>query len=131
MRLVIADDNVGFLKRLTSILGAIEGIKIVGGATDVPGAIALIRQTKPDAIILDLHMPGGSGFDVLRYIKTAGNPPVVIVLTVGPRSAYEGKCMAAGADYFFEKSSELRNMIVALRGLARIPARVPARRKSA
>ncbi len=131
MRLFIADDNVEFRKRLGAILGCVRGIDVVGGSGDVPGAIESIRRLKPDLVILDLHMPGGSGLDVLRVVKSGGSAPIVIVLTVSSRSAYEGKCMAAGADYFFEKSSELRNMIVALRGLARMPARIPARRKSA
>lgn len=40
--------------------------EIVGEAGDVPEAIAAIRKTNPDMVILDLYMPGGNGFDVLQ-----------------------------------------------------------------
>jgi DNA-binding NarL/FixJ family response regulator len=110
MRLFIADDNVAFRTHLVSHLLNTEGIEIVGEAGNVPEAIAAIRQTKPDVVILDLHMPGGNGFDVLQVVKSSKPNPIVILLTVGSRSEYQTTSYLAGADYFFEKSSDLRKM---------------------
>jgi DNA-binding NarL/FixJ family response regulator len=110
MKLFIADDNVAFREHLASHLLNTEGIEIVGEAGDVPESIAAIRKTKPDVVILDLHMPGGNGFDVLKEVKSSQPNPVVILLTVGPRSEYQTLSYIAGADYFFEKSSDLRKM---------------------
>ena len=131
MKLVLVDDNGGFRRGLAAILRTIEGIEITGEAKDVPGAIAVIRQTKPDAIILDLHMPGGSGLDVLRFAKSRTPSPVVVVLTVGPKSIYQSRSLAAGADYFFEKSSELLKMTRVLRNLTKFPAENSANLRSA
>lgn len=111
MKLFIADDNVAFRTHLVSHLLNTEGIEIAGEAGDVPESIAAIRKTKPEVVILDLHMPGGNGFDVLKDIKSSWPSPVVILLTVGPRSEYQTLSYLAGADYFFEKSSDLRKMI--------------------
>jgi DNA-binding NarL/FixJ family response regulator len=119
MRLFIADDNVPFRTRLASILSGIKGIDIVGEAGDVPGAIEAIRRTKPDTVILDIHMPGGNGLDVLNVIKSSRSSPRVIMLTVGPRSEYETMSFLTGADYFFEKSSDLRRMARLLKSFAR------------
>ncbi len=110
MRLFIADDNIPFRTRLASIFSAMEGIKVVGEAGDVPGAIDQISRLRPDTIILDIHMPGGSGLDVLQVAKSFKPAPIVIMLTVGPRSEYETASYLSGADYFFEKSSDLKNM---------------------
>ncbi len=129
MKLVIADDNGGFLKRLVLILSAIEGIEIVGEAQSVPDAIDVIRRARPDVVILDLNMPGGSGLDVLRTFRSRSSAPVVIVLTIGSRGEYQARCLSAGADYFFEKSSDLRNMILLLKDLVKTNAKgLPKRR---
>ncbi len=126
MRLFIADDNVEFRKRLAAILAGIRGLDVIGMSGDVQGAIEAIRRLRPDTAILDIRMPGGSGLDVLAAVKQAKPAPIVIMLTVGSRSEYQAKCCAAGADYFFEKSSDLRKMILMLTRLAGKP---PAGRK--
>ena len=119
MRLFIADDNIPFRTRLASIFEGVDGIKVVGVAGDVPGAIEEIRRLRPDTIILDIHMPGGSGLDVLQVAKSTKPAPTVIMLTVGPRNEYETASYMIGADYFFEKSSDLRNMARLLKNFAR------------
>jgi DNA-binding NarL/FixJ family response regulator len=119
MKLFIADDNVHFRTRLASVLGGIAGIEIIGEAGDVSATLKAIQETKPDTIILDIHMPGGSGFDVLPVAKAAKPAPVVIMLTVDSRSEYQTRSFLLGADYFFEKSSELRKMAGILKRLAK------------
>ena len=123
MKLFIADDNIAFRKRLASMLGSIGGIEVVGQAGDVPEAIRAIEQTKPDTVILDIHMPGGSGLDVAYSVKSSKPAPTVIMLTVGPRSEYQAASYMTGADYFFEKSSELRKMAKMLSNFAKEAAK--------
>jgi DNA-binding NarL/FixJ family response regulator len=119
MRLFIADDNVPFRTRLASVLACVAGIEVVGQSGDVPGTIEAIERTDPDTVILDIHMPGGSGLDVLHAIKASRRSRRVIMLTVGPKSEYETTSYLTGADYFFEKSSDLRKMAKMLRTMAR------------
>jgi two-component system, NarL family, nitrate/nitrite response regulator NarL len=119
VRLFIADDNIPFRTRLASIFADVDGISVVGVAGDVPGAIEEIKRLKPDTIILDIHMPGGNGLDVLQVAKAFSPAPTVIMLTVGPRNEYETASYLIGADYFFEKSSDLKNMARLLKSFAR------------
>jgi DNA-binding NarL/FixJ family response regulator len=119
MRILIADDNVQFRARLASILGSIEGIEIVGETGDVAETLEAIQHIRPETIILDIHMPGGNGFDVLAVAKAAKPAPMVIMLTVGPRSEYQTESFMLGADYFFEKSSELRKMMALVKRMAK------------
>ena len=84
MRLLIADDNNAFRTRLASILEDIKGIVVVGQAGDVPGTIEAIERTKPDTVILDIHMPGGNGLEVAQAVKAARRPPTVIMLDSRP-----------------------------------------------
>src|ERR1700686_473975 len=70
MKVFIADDSKVVVERLAGLLEEVPGALLVGQAGDVPEAVLGIQEMKPDALILDLHMPGGSGLDVLRAIRT-------------------------------------------------------------
>jgi two-component system chemotaxis response regulator CheB len=80
-RIVVADDS-GFMRRL--LAGALKsaGFDVVGEARDGDETLALCERLKPDAITLDLHMPGTDGLAVLRRLR--GTPPAVVVSAFSP-----------------------------------------------
>jgi DNA-binding NarL/FixJ family response regulator len=102
----IADDSPIVCDRLAAMLGELRHVVLVGQAGTVPEAISAIGALRPAVVILDIHMPGGSGFDVLRAVKRDAPATVVIVLTNYANRVYRELCLAAGADYFFDKSAE-------------------------
>jgi DNA-binding NarL/FixJ family response regulator len=102
----IADDSLIVREHLVTMLEELAGIDIVGQAENVAEAISAIRKLQPDAVILDILMPGGSGFKVLQNIKQAGAGPMVIILTNYPYPVFRKKCLQAGADFFLDKSTE-------------------------
>jgi DNA-binding NarL/FixJ family response regulator len=108
MKVFIADDSPIFRERLHSMLSEVAGITVIGEAGNVPEAIQSIHALQPDAVILDIRMPGGSGLDVLKHIKEFSSIPVVIMLTNYSDPLYRKTCMALGAEYFFDKSSEFK-----------------------
>ena len=65
-----------------------------------------IRRLKPDVVILDIHLPGSSGIEVLEAIKKDKPAPIVIMFTNYPYPQYRKRCMDLGADFFFDKSTE-------------------------
>jgi len=71
MKVFIADDSPLFVERLTELLRDVPGVKLAGQAGDVSESVRRIRQMKPDAVILDLQMPGAlvSMFSV-RFVQT-------------------------------------------------------------
>ena len=111
MKVVIADDSEVVRERIIAMLSELPGIEIVGQAQDVPKAINSIQKLQPDAVILDIRMPGGSGIEVLERIKKNNSAPIVIMLTNYPYPQYRKKCMEAGADYFFDKSTQFDKII--------------------
>ena len=102
----IADDSLVVREHLVTMLDELPRIVIVGQAENVAEAINGILELRPDIVILDIRMPGGSGIDVLQTIKQDKPVPVVIVLTNYPYPAYRQKCLQAGADFFLDKSTE-------------------------
>jgi DNA-binding NarL/FixJ family response regulator len=106
IKVFIADDSLIVREHLVTMLEELAGIDIVGQAENVAEAISAIRKLQPDAVILDILMPGGSGFKVLQNIKQAGAGPMVIILTNYPYPVFRQKCLQAGADFFLDKSTE-------------------------
>ncbi|MGH7455074.1 MAG: response regulator, partial [bacterium] len=78
-------------------------------------AIAAYHQLQPEVAILDIQMPDGSGIDVLAHIKKESPQTTVIMLTNYPLPPFRKCCLEAGADYFFDKSTELEKVIEVLK----------------
>jgi len=110
VEVVIADDSSAVRERLVTMLADLKGVEVIGQAQNVEEAIASIRALKPKAVILDIRMPGGSGINVLQAIKREQPSPVVIMLTNYPYLQYRKKCLEAGADFFFDKSTEFNKI---------------------
>lgn len=110
MKVFIVDDSPVFRERLIDMLSELKGLEIIGQAESPKEAIEGIRKLNPNVVILDIRMPGGNGIDVLKNIKK-GNPAIkVIMLTNYPYPQYRKKCMDAGADFFFDKSTEFERI---------------------
>ena len=120
MRVLIADDSDVIAERLAAMLADIDGLEIVGRASTVLGASRAVETLKPDAMILDLQMPGGSGIDVLARMKKDGvTTPIVIVLTNYSHAQYRRKCLESGARFFLDKSTEFDRVPAVLNQLMR------------
>jgi DNA-binding NarL/FixJ family response regulator len=117
MNVFISDDSPVVRVRLANIIDDIKGLKLIGEAQNVQDSIAKIEELKPDAVILDIRMPGGSGIDVLKKIKHLQNPPIVIVLTNYPYPQYRNICLESGADFFFDKSNEFHKVVDVFKNL--------------
>ena len=118
MKLFIADTNDRVRQRLASIAASVEGIAVVGEAGDVGNAVGGIKRAKPDSVIVALPLSGGSGLDVLSAAKSTNPASVAIMLTQSPCSECQQKCFDMGADYFFEKSGEMKKIVTTLALLA-------------
>lgn len=110
-RVFITDDSPVVRTRLANMISDIDGVDLIGEAGNVEEAIHMINELKPNAVILDICMPGGSGIDVLREIKNKKDAPIVIVLTNYPFPQYRKICMDTGADYFFDKSNDFYQIV--------------------
>ncbi|MGI9535100.1 MAG: response regulator [Thermodesulfobacteriota bacterium] len=106
MNVLIVDDSQVIQDSLANMLSLIDGINTVAMAKDVDNAILSTRELKPDVLILDIRIHGGSGIDVLKEIKKDEHSPKVIMLTNYPYSQYRKKCLEEGAEYFLDKSKE-------------------------
>lgn len=117
LRTLIVDDSAIIRNRLTTLLSDLPNVEIVGQAANTPQAMQSIRALTPDVVILDIRLPGGSGLEALRDIKRELPATVVIILTNYPYPQYRTKCLADGADFFFDKSTEFQKIAGAIDSL--------------
>jgi len=116
LKVFIVDDSALVRKRLRSLLEDIGEVELVGEAEDCAEAIDAIPKARPDVVILDIHMPGGSGIEVLKEIKKGEPSPLVIMLTDYPSLQYRKICQELGASYFFDKLTEFEKVAEVLKG---------------
>jgi two-component system response regulator AlgR len=81
IRFLVVDDEPLAIERLQLLLARIDGVALAGTALEGEAALRLVEATEPDAILLDIAMPGMDGIDVARALARAKRPPVVVFVT--------------------------------------------------
>ena len=119
MKVFLADDSEVIREHLVNVISEINEIEIVGQADDGNETVKSVSKLKPDVVILDIRMPGNGGLSALKVIKSKNLAPVVIILTSYPYPEYRKRCLEDGADYFFDKSNEIEEMINILKKLVK------------
>ena len=107
----IVEDSAPIRERLVGLLREVEGVTVVGEADTGKAAVEGILRTKPDSVVLDIQLSGGSGIEVLRKIHPLAPEVVFIVLTNHANPQYRRIYTEAGASHFFDKSSEIAKVM--------------------
>ena len=121
MNIFLVEDSQPVRARLATMLDAIPGATVVGEAADADSAIREILASRPDVVMLDLGLAGGSsGFDVLRAVRDAA--PEIDVYMLSSYSSYPYRELAGrlGARGYFDKASEFERVCEVL--AARAPS---------
>jgi two-component system response regulator DevR len=105
-KVFVVEDSAPIRHRLIELLGDIDGAELVGEAASPDAAIAGILGARPNCVVLDYRLLGGTGVDVLRAVHPVLPETLFIVLTNHPNPQYRRICMQAGASWFFDKSTE-------------------------
>lgn len=105
------DDAVAVRKLIVDMLVEIINVENILQAADAISAIELFVQHKPQIAILDIQMAGDrNGIDVLKLFKRSVPFVTVIMLTNHSTARYRLECNRAGADFFFDKSTEFEKL---------------------
>lgn len=120
LRVFLVEDSPIIRERLTESLTATGHVAVVGHADTEREAIASLAGGEWDAVVLDLQLKQGTGLGVLKALPPPERPTKakVIVLTNYAIPQYRDRCLALGADYFFDKSREYDRVREVLEQLA-------------
>ena len=105
IRVVIADDHALVRAGIRALVEKIEGVVVVGEAGKGSEALELVREFRPDLMLLDITMPDGGGFDVLDQVTKKYPEIKIIVLTVHEAGEYAIRALREGAAGFLPKSA--------------------------
>jgi DNA-binding NarL/FixJ family response regulator len=106
VKVLLVDDSSIVRDRLEAMISEVPKVETISQAKDLLEALGRLKKLDPEVVVLDIEMTGGSGIDLLREVKKRKQPPLAIVLTNLSDSQYRKKCMDAGADFFFDKSTD-------------------------
>ncbi|HEY83532.1 MAG TPA: response regulator [Chloroflexi bacterium] len=118
LRLLLADDHPLFLEGLNSLLTA-RGFSVVGTAPDGESALQQTRALRPDAVIMDVNMPGGGGLEAARAIKAELPDTKIVMLTVAEDDAHLFEAVKSGVSGYLLKSLDANQFCELLTGLLR------------
>jgi DNA-binding NarL/FixJ family response regulator len=110
MKILIADDSCDFRERVRNLVLRHKNVHSIVECDNGIKALQLLKEIRPDMIILDIHMPLMNGIQVIKNMKEQGIKTVVCILTSYPYPQYKKKCRALGADYFFNKSKDFEKI---------------------
>ena len=114
LRVAIADDHPLFLEGVIAALGRSPDITIVGTAGDAAGAVRLVREVRPDIMLLDLTMPG-DGLQATREIAASCPETKVLILTVLESEDKLVAALQAGAAGYALKGMRGRELVAVIR----------------
>jgi DNA-binding NarL/FixJ family response regulator len=117
MNVFLVEDSMVIRHRLKRLLAEVAEVQVIGETGDAQEGLVAILKQKPDVVLLDIHLLNGNGIDLLQNLKKNKPTPAVIVLTNYPYQQYRQKCLDAGADFFFVKSTEFDQVVPALKQL--------------
>jgi DNA-binding NarL/FixJ family response regulator len=115
IRVVLTDDQELVRTGFRLVLGGEPDIEVVGEAGDGAEAIAVIEQTRPDVVVMDVRMPRMDGVEATRRIRAGGDAPRVLILTTFDLDEYVYEAIRAGASGFLLKDTGARNLIDGIR----------------
>ena len=102
MRILLVDDDAALRALLRTTFEAVD--VDLEEAEDAPSAMSALRRHKPDVVVLDVRMPGGSGIDLCRDLKSdPATDGIAVVLLTGSDGGTAEEATAAGADAFLRK----------------------------
>jgi two-component system response regulator EvgA len=113
VRVLVVDDSRAIRARMAALLRELPGVE-VEEASGADEAVERARSIAAHAVVLDLHMPGKSGLEVIATLKALTPPPMVLVLTSHATAHHKRSCLAQGADAFFDKAAEFALVVETL-----------------
>lgn len=119
IRLLVVDDHELVRIGLRQILADYPTIQIAAEATDGESALRMNREFRPDVILLDVCLPGLSGFEVTTRLKQMSPKVGIIILTIHEQAPYPERLLESGASGYLTKGCPATELVQAIRTVAR------------
>ena len=119
IRVLVVDDHELVRISLRYIFAEYPSIQIVAEAKDGETALKLCREVQPDIVLLDIHLPGLTGFEVTSRLKKMNEGLGIIILTIHESGLFPGRLLEAGASAYLTKGCPATELVDAINTVAR------------
>ena len=119
IRVLVVDDHELVRIGLRYILADYPAIQIAGEAVDGESALRMNRQLRPDVVLLDICLPGLSGFEVTKRLKQASPGLGIVILSVHEQAPFPAQLLEAGASAYLTKGCPATELVEAINTVAR------------
>jgi DNA-binding NarL/FixJ family response regulator len=118
IRIVVCDDHAIVREGLKGILGAQPDFQVVAEASDGHEVLQRVRGLEFDVLLLDMSMPGKSGVELIKQVKSERPKLRILVLTMHEEHQYAVRAIRAGASGYLTKEGASAQLVTALRKVA-------------
>ncbi|MFD2371492.1 response regulator [Brevibacillus sp. GCM10020057] len=115
IRVVLVDDQTMIRQGLGYVIQMQPDMEVIGEASDGDEAVALVSETAPDVVLMDVQMPNKSGIDATREIMQKHPAPKVLILTTFDNHNYVVEGIRAGAVGYMLKDADSQEMLDLIR----------------
>ncbi len=115
IRVILADDHSVVRRGLRQVLESEGDFEIVAEAADVESAQRFVRGHRPDVLVLDLNMPGGSSLDAVPLLREECPETQIVILTMQSEPAYARRALSDGALGYVLKDAADEELVEAIR----------------
>jgi DNA-binding NarL/FixJ family response regulator len=121
-RVVVCDDQPSYRKIVSAVLGLEPGLVVVGEAANGQEAVNLVKELRPDVLVLDIAMPVLDGLEALPLIHAASPETKVVMLTGVASDTFRSRAREGGAALFIEKGTNIQDVVEAVAGVCGGPS---------
>src|SRR5256886_13284941 len=113
-RILLVDDHPVLRKGLARLIDSKDDFIVCGEASKAADAMTLIREVKPDLVIVDISLPGTSGIELTKTIRAEFPKLPVLILSMHEEALYATRALRAGATGYIVKQDAIDNIAAAL-----------------
>ena len=117
IRVILAEDHAVVRQGTKHLLDRYPDIEVIGEAQDGEQGVTLVKELKPDVVIMDVRMPRMSGIEATRRIKAEFPEVAVLALTAHDDDEYVFALLESGANGYLLKTAEIEELVKAIRAV--------------
>jgi len=114
-QIFIVEDHPAFREGLAQFLGSEEGLAICGQASTAEEALQKIRQLNPDLVLVDISLPGKSGLELIKELRSISRKLKLLVISMHDEALYAARVLGAGGDGYIMKQEDTEEILSAIK----------------
>jgi len=113
-RIFLVEDHPVFREGLSQVLAAEKDLTLCGAAANANDALKAVIKLKPDLVVVDLGLPGKSGLELIKEIRTLNLPVKLLVVSMFDEAIYAQRVLRAGGDGYVMKQEDPEVIVLAI-----------------